>query len=295
MRRDKTKSRLSIIATVVSVVLVLIYWLAPADEKSHPLYTLFVDCIPDSLVVLITIPIVYWLLYTRGLTNMGDCPLFTGHTSAEHGSSQSHDLSLPMNSTHRPIIKEAAVDDHSHAGREILFIAILQDKSIEHLNTDTMMATLNTTLRLAETRNMSIVFIKFFLSFKHPSTEQGAASQSDIATAKIHGTEWPYGLYKPAGSAVFSFFLHPQTLESSLPENAALNMLFSAPRVREVYVAGITPGYCFEQICRIALQHKKRTVALKNSIALLEDNIEKNQKIWQDLTMEGLVRQEGLS
>jgi len=48
VRRDKTKDLLSIIATFVSIVLILIYWLAPAGENSHRLYKLFIDCIPDS-------------------------------------------------------------------------------------------------------------------------------------------------------------------------------------------------------------------------------------------------------
>ena len=115
MRRDKTKSILSIIATLVSIVLILIYWLAPADENSHQLYKLFIDCIPDSIVVLITIPIVYWLLYTRGLTNMGDCPLFTGHNSPEPGQRHSHHH-------HRPA-KDATDDRYSGIERDILFVS----------------------------------------------------------------------------------------------------------------------------------------------------------------------------
>jgi len=295
MRRDKTKSRLSIIATVASIAMILIYWLAPADEKSHPLYTLFIDCIPDSLVVLITIPIVYWLLYTRGLTNMGDCPLFSGHSPAERGSGQSHHVHPFRNSTHRPLTKDAADHHDSHVGQDLLCVILLQDNSSQGLTADRVMGPLNTTLRLAETREMAVIFTMFGLPTEHPSIEKGAASQAAGATTNTLRVELPHGLYTPPGSAVFNFFAPPQTLESSVSQNAALDMLLAAPRVREVYVAGMTSGYCFEQICRTALQHNKRTVALENSIAMIEDNTEKSRKIWEDLTAEGLVRQSALS
>ena len=77
MRASKTKALLSIIATLTSGVLALVYWLAPVDATSHRLHLLLIDCIPDAVIVLIAIPIVYWLFYRRGLTNMGDCPLFS--------------------------------------------------------------------------------------------------------------------------------------------------------------------------------------------------------------------------
>ena len=295
MRSDKSKSRLSIIATVISIVLILIYWLAPADGKSHPIYKLFIDCIPDSLIVLITIPIVYWLFYTRGLTNMGDCPLFMGHSITKHGSNQLNDLPISMNLTQRPNIKNVTDDQHNFTEQDILFVPILQDKSTEHLNIDTITTTLNTTLRLAETKKMSIVFIKFFLPIEQPSMEQDFASQPDILTIKTTDTELPDGLCKPAGIAVLSFFLHSRTLESSLKDNAVLNMLFFAPRVGDVYIAGMAPIECFEVLFHIALKSGKKTIGLRNAIMTSDDDIKRSKKMWNDLISEGVIMQDNLS
>ena len=287
MRRDKTKSILSIIATLVSIVLVLIYWLAPADEASHPLYKLFIDCIPDSLVVLITIPIVYWLLYTRGLTNMGDCPLFTGHGPPEPGQRHSHHR-------HRPA-KDVKESRYPGIEQDILFVVSMKGDSAEDPNTDEIMASLNDTLRRAEARAMPVIFIKCCLPPESTSTDKSAASEAAGATATERNPEPPHDLYKPAGSAVIEYCVQPQTPASPAPENAAMDMLISNPAVRSVYVTGIAPEYFIRAICRSALRHGKKTIALSNAIDMPDNNIEQSEKMWRDLTAEGLVRQERLS
>ena len=55
MRKDRTKALLSLIATLTSALLLLVYWLAPADED-HPyghgrIETLITAAIGISLVV----------------------------------------------------------------------------------------------------------------------------------------------------------------------------------------------------------------------------------------------------
>jgi nicotinamidase-related amidase len=287
MRRDKTKSILSIIATLVSIVLILIYWLAPAGEASHPLYKLFIDCIPDSIIVLITIPIVYWLLYTRGLTNMGDCPLFTGHSPPEPGQRHSHHH-------HRPA-KDAKENRYPGIERDLLLVAGLPDDSAGDPNTGEIMASLNDTLRRAEARAMPVIFAKCCLSPLSTSTEKDAASRAAGATATERDAELPHDLYKPAGSAVIEYCVQPQTPASPAPENAAMDMLISNPAVRSVYVTGIAPEYFIRAICRYALRHGKKTIALSNAIDMPDNSIEQSEKMWRDLSAEGLVRQERLS
>ena len=287
MRRDKTKSILSIIATLVSIVLILIYWLAPAGEDSHPLYKLFIDCIPDSIIVLITIPIVYWLLYTRGLTNMGDCPLFTGHNPSEPGQRHSHH--------HRRPAKDATDDRYSGIERDILFVIGMKGDSAEDPNTDEIMASLNDTLRLAGARAMPVVFTKCCLPPQSVSTDRSAASQAAGATATDRDAEPPHDLYKPAGSAVIEYYVQPQIPATPAPENAAIDILLSNPAVRSVYVTGIAPEDCVRAICRSALRHGKKTIALSNAIGTTDGGLKQSEKMWRDLTAEGLVGQERLS
>lgn len=287
MRRDKTKSILSIIATLVSIVLILIYWLAPADEASHPLYKLFIDCIPDSIIVLITIPIVYWLLYTRGLTNMGDCPLFTGHGPPEPGQHHSHHH-------HRPA-KDATDDRYSGIERDILFVIGLKDDSAEDPNTVGMTASLNDTLRRAEARAMPVIFAKCCLPPQSVSTEGSSAPEVAGATATERDPEPRHDLYKPAGSAVIEYCVQPQTPASPAPENAAIDILISNPAVRSVYVTGIAPEYSIRTICRNALRYGKKTIALGSAIGTTDGGLDKSEKMWRDLAAEGLVRQERLS
>jgi nicotinamidase-related amidase len=286
MRRDKTKDLLSIIATFVSIVLILIYWLAPAGETSHQLYKLFIDCIPDSIVVLITIPIVYWLLYTRGLTNMGDCPLFTGQIPPEPGECHSHRSVSP---NPRQSGKVTSME------RDVLFVAGLQDAAAEDLDNGKIMGALNDTLRLAETKAMPVVFTKCCMSTENTSTEKSAASQAPGADVNTYSKELPKALYKPAGSVFYKLRVQSRNPADPGPENAAMDMLVSDPRVRSVYVTGIAPEYCIRAICRISLQHGKKTIVLNNTIAVPGASTEQIEKVCRDLTAEGVVRQEHLS
>ncbi len=288
MRRDKTKDLLSIIATFVSIVLILIYWLAPAGENSHRLYKLFIDCIPDSIIVLITIPIVYWLLYTRGLTNMGDCPLFTGQLPPEPGECRSH-LGRSASANPRQSGKATGME------RDVLFVAGLQDDSAGDHNNGKFIGSLNDTLRLAETMAMAVVFTKCCTPMGSTSTENGAASRVPGADFETYGEELPDNLYKPAGSVFSKLRVQAQNPATPGPENAAMDMLVSDPRVGSVYVTGIAPEDCIRAICRISLQHGKKTIVLNNAISVPETSTEQIEKLCRDLAAEGVVRQEQLS
>jgi nicotinamidase-related amidase len=174
-------------------------------------------------------------------------------------------------------------------------VAGLQDDSGQDLNSSKMMASLNDTLRLAEVRAMPVIFIKCYPPPESASAEKGAASKTVETTAKTRDAELPGDLYKPTGSAVIEFCVQTQTPASPAPENAALDMLISNPAVRSVYVTGIAPGNCIRAICRSALRHGKKTIALSNAIGMPDGGLEQSEKMWRDLTAEGLVRQERLS
>lgn len=74
-----------------------------------------------------------------------------------------------------------------------------------------------------------------------------------------------------------------------------MDMLVSDPRVGSVYVTGIAPEDCIRAICRISLQHGKKTIVLNNAISVPETSTEQIEKLCRDLAAEGVVRQEQLS
>ena len=57
-----------LVALVAAVLLVVVYVLVPVDEQTPRWLQLIIATIPSALVVLIAIPVVYILLYRRGLT-----------------------------------------------------------------------------------------------------------------------------------------------------------------------------------------------------------------------------------
>ncbi len=286
MRRDRTKSILSIIATLVSVVLILVYWLAPADDASHPLYKLFFDCIPDSLVVLVTIPIVYWLLYTRGLTNMGDCPLFTGHSHAPLGGRRAHHHRHSSNPAPTQPVKTTADDD-----RDVLIVVTTPGDSAQNPNADNIITPLNATLRIAESGQMLVIFTRCYLPPEPPANRSRAPRPARARTRKA---DFLKKLYKPHDSVALDFCVQSQTPACSAVPNSALDMVISNPRAGTVYVAGVALESCVQAICQMALQNGKKTVALENAIAATESKPQQLDKMWQDLTAQGLLRQECL-
>jgi len=283
MQHDKTKFLLSVIATVVSIAFILIYCLAPATPESHPLYKLFFDCIPDTLVVLIAIPVVYWLFYRRGLTTMGDCPLFIaqGQSSSGHHHHRRHRVPLktPGNQQEKPIDKKL----HPAGNLDILIVTGIQsvsesERSIQS-DIDEIATPLDAALRIAQAKNMLVIFTK--APTIQASTERNGKTLFTNSKTKTNG------LYKPDNSIILE-------LDSSdiTPDYTALDMLISHPNVCTIYVAGIYLEFNVKAVCLRALKHGKTTVALVKAITSKSKNTEEVNTVWQSLTSQGIVIQE---
>ena len=285
MQHDKTKFFLSIIATVVSVAFILIYCLAPATATSHPLYKLFFDCIPDTLVVLIAIPVVYWLFYRRGLTTMGDCPLFIakGQTSVGHHHSHRH-----RDSKKTPVRKNKSKNENLVPGSklDILIVAGIKNDckpdSGYQSEIEQIMIALNAILQIAEAKNMPVVFTK-----NRASTIQGPAERNNSKSkANTHSPELRH-LYSPSNTITLEIDISDMT-----PNCAALDMLISNPNVHTVYVVGLDIESDVQAVCLRAIKQGKKAVALEKAIATPNDSDEDNEKLWESLVSKGVVRQE---
>lgn len=286
MRRDRTKSILSVIATLASVVLILIYWLAPAGEASHPLYRLFIDCIPDSLVVLITIPIVYWLLYTRGLTNMGDCPLFSQHSHTALGDRRSRHHHKSADFTDPRPAETAADPPQANRKRDALVVVADADGP----DPANIVTPLNATVQIAESREMLVIFARCYPSQEHSAAMHGRAGKR-TGHGKARGPKLLRGVYIPRDSIAFDFYVQPQPTSCPSVSIAALDMVLSSERIGRVYVAGCARQSCIQAVCQSSLKHGKRTIALENAIARPAGDATQVESMWQDLTMQGLQRE----
>jgi len=280
MRASRTKSLLSIMASVTSVVLILIYWLAPAEPGSHRLHVLLIDCIPDAVIVLVAIPIVYWLFYRRGLTNMGDCPLFSEDDDAKIAHPQPHRCDKPAWAVCEKILAPTANNQGPLARQDVLLVVEaeggLRSGSLESPEARKALAALNATFRTAEAREISVLFAR----------EQGVATHH---TDNKEGNAGPRDLDPPAGSTVFALDPDRDNADGALA-NPALDLVVSHPRVRTVYVAGIAPAGAVQATCRAVLQRGKKTVLLEAAGTLASDDVERTEIAWRRLAAEGLAR-----
>ncbi|MBN2132165.1 MAG: isochorismatase family protein [Sedimentisphaerales bacterium] len=278
MRANRAKSLLSIIATATSGVLILIYWLAPAEPGSHRLHILLIDCIPDAVIVLIAIPIVYWLFYRRGLTNMGDCPLFSEDGDAKMPVPPVHQCDKPARAIRQKT--PAAADkrqDEPVTQQDVLLVVDAEGGLAGSART---LSGLNAAIRTAEARDMPVLF----------ACERCAGKQEDDARAGHTDTappaaEFPCGLYRPAGSTVFALDADPDAPGGAVA-NPALEMVLSHRRIRTVYVAAIAPAHVVQATCRGILQRRKKAVLLEAATA----GVEQADTAWHQLAPEGLAR-----
>ena len=290
MRGSRTKAFLSIVATLVSAFLAMIYWLAPAWPDSHPLHVLLIDCIPDSIVVLLAIPIVYWLFYRRGLTNMGDCPLFVGRdevASLHHRSG--HARPSGQLGARRPTQRLTGDNE-----RDVLIVVDAQRDCLAAAprgrGPSEIIEPLNVALRVAESRHMLVIFTKHC----HPP-QQCSVNPGHRCTMNTPGGELSPDLYIPAGSVLFECGADPDALASSALDNPAVDLLVSNPRVRTVYVAGVALEHCVRATCASLLERGKKTIAIENAIIAAGDDAGRVESVWTDLIGRGLIREESLA
>jgi len=285
MRRDKTKAVLSTIAALTSVALILVYWLAPANADSHRLHILLIDCIPDAVVVLIAMPIVYWLLYRRGLTNMGDCPLFSPGGGAAALEPPAHACRHSPPGGPDKDARPAENDDGPSGPQDVLLVLDnaggLGTGARSARAVENAFDALNAALHAAETDAILVLFA-------HRPAEQEDPSPSDGSGASA------YEIYRPAGCAVLDLDLSTSSGSGSALANPVLEMILANSTVRTVYVAGGTLEHSVRATCRGILQRGKKTIALETTILSASDRTSASEEVWRELVAEGLVRIEQL-
>jgi nicotinamidase-related amidase len=269
-------------ATVTSAVLILIYWLAPPGPGSHRLHVLLIDCIPDAVIVLVAIPIVYWLFYRRGLTNMGDCPLFSedGDAKIADPQPQPHRCDRPAWSVCEKAFAATPNNEEPRARQDVLLVVEAEGGSAagspESPEAGKALAALKAEIRSAGSRKMPVLFAREQCATTHHMDNQ-------------EGSADPRALCRPAGSAVFARDADPENAAGALA-NPALDLIVSHPRLRTVYVAGIAPAGAVQATCRAVLRRGKKAVLLEAAGMLASDDAERTEIAWRRLADEGLAR-----
>jgi len=283
MRKDRTKALLSLIATLTSAVLLLIYWLAPADADSHRLHILLIDCIPDVLVVLVAIPVVYWLFYRRGLTNMGDCPLFTGARAGLPAHLCEKSVPWVLKKTGKATLSCQKPDE-----RDVLVVMDVQRDlvtgSLATRDVKGIVPSVDSFVRAAESRGMSVVFA----GYRHASDHGGPETAWCLMDNR--GDDDFAAIYSPSGNAVFDVEVNSETRDCSALENPVLDLLLSNPSVHTIYVAGVAPEDSVRATCQGLLRRGKKVIALETAIVTVGSDSEQVESMWAELVERGVER-----
>src|SRR5262245_18807750 len=72
MKNDNTNHLLSLLSVSFIIILCLTYCSTSPTAVYPRIYQLLIDCIPDAIVALATVPILYWLLHKRGIVYKED-------------------------------------------------------------------------------------------------------------------------------------------------------------------------------------------------------------------------------
>jgi nicotinamidase/pyrazinamidase len=290
MRDDYIKYLEVIMAGLAAIPLILLYWLRPPKADGHRLYALFVDCIPDAIVMLLAFQVVYWLFYQRGLVEIGPSVAPTPVRATLPPDPQNGRMALiPAE------INKAATDEQKDEGeRDVLIVVDVQDDfisgSLRAHDAQSILQPLNAAIHIAESMGMLVVFTKDWHPPEHWSFKVNGGPWATHCIMNSEGAKLSTSLRIPASSVVLEFGVDPGTFGYSPLENPALDLIVRSPRVRTVYVTGIALEYCVQATCRAVLTRGKRTVAVENAIACAGDNTEDTEKVWRELTDQGVVR-----
>ena len=299
MREDNVKYLLSIIAGLAALLLGLVYYFWPATATSHRLHALLVDCIPDAIVALIAIPIIYWLFYRRGLANMGDCPLLAKQNDGTAATQPLTNGAGFMRVIPEEISKAASDDQEPQVEQDLLVVVDMQhdfiNGSLKAHNAVNIIQPVNNAIHMAEAAGMQVVFTRDWHPADHWSFEENGGPWSSHCIMNTRGADLSPDVYRPNSSVVLDFGMEPGTAGYSAFENAVLDLLVSNPQVRNVYVIGIALEYCVQATCLGAKERGKRTIALEQAIASASADIEETEKIWQGLVKEGIIRERRLT
>lgn len=292
MRRDKTKALLSMIAIMATAGLTMIFWLFPITADSHPLHVLLIDCIPDAVVVLIAIPVVYWLLYRRGLSNMGDCPLFTSH----HAAAGTIRLPISSKKLSKPTgdnADEGVVGSHEGPRPQEVLVVIDSGRDLlkdSHMPADikTSLKALNAAIRAAEAGGMPVIFAEapcLSADSADEGRDDGPAACAEPAMTRSSGNLW-----QPAGSGLLNLGDSSRPISLVAQENPAWDVVFSNPRIHTVYIAGIARPHVLQAVCRDILRRGKKAVVAEATMVVAGENSQQTEQMWHECITDGLAR-----
>lgn len=293
---DNSKYLIAIIAFLSVVVLVCVYCWPVSSGSALPgkLHELLILCIPEAIVALMAVPVLYFLFERRGIITKG--------AGAEDNSSDRRNDEHSRMSVIPAEMEKAAKEsteivarDAAGRKRDLLVIVDVQTDfisgSLKAHNASRILKPLNSAIRMAEARDMIIAFTKDWHPPDHWSFKENGGPWATHCVRDTAGARLSNEVRVPPGSMIVEFGVEPGEPGYSPLENRAFSALVESSAVQSVYIAGIALEYCVLATCTGIKKMGKRVVALESLIASASDNSEEAEKVWDKLVNMDVERQ----
>jgi nicotinamidase/pyrazinamidase len=288
LSNDNKNYLLAFIASLVAIILFVVYCLAPPPvQDGARWYAFCFDCIPDAFVATIAIPIVYGLFVRRGITGLNaDEP--SAQSTKEFGvgvSDQYLMRNIPSETA------KASIPETAGAGTtQVLIVVDVQNDfvngSLKAHKAHKVLQPINDAIKLAQSNRLLVIFTRDW----HPENHWSFKGHGRHCVMNDPGAEISSKVDVPADSLIVNFGVNQGDVAYSALENPSLTMLLDNPRIESVYVVGIALNYCVKCTCLSITDLGKSTFTIDEAIASADGDLDANNAAWKELEDQGVHR-----
>jgi nicotinamidase/pyrazinamidase len=277
---------LALIASLVAILLLTVYCLAPLpNDDSQRLYRFVFDCIPDAFVAVVAIPVVYWLFLIHGISGLSLDPL-QGQTSSDNRTDPENSMRNIIPEVNKASVPETA---RNYSSQILLVVDVQNDfisGSLKAYRAKHILEPVNQAIKLARQNGLLVVFTRDW----HPPDHFSFKEHGRHCVMESEGAEIADQIEVPPDSFVANFGIELGDTAYSALENATLTSLLDNPKVDVVFVVGIALNYCVKCTCLSVRELGKETYTIDEAIATATDDSSANERDWEVMQTAGVKR-----
>jgi len=274
---------------------------------NHKLAELAKNMIPEALVLLIAIPVFYYLVYRNGLSFDHGLMRLSQRIdqldkhSFDRVSTTSHNHPPSLQTIEEILERSYAESEYQTASKinnmnqDVLIVVDYQNDFISGSmglpKAKHILTPLNKAIQEAQKQEMLIIFTRDWHSEEHPSFIKNGGKWPKHCIADTFGSELHEELIMPKDRILIDFGVDETSRGFSPYENKTLDLLISSPNIQTVYVAGIALEHCVLATCLETAKRGKKVIALEDAIVSIGNGKELHS-VWEKLERLGIHKKQ---
>jgi nicotinamidase/pyrazinamidase len=282
---------LSLLAAI-TLALVHILW-TPAD--GNRLGQLLIQTIPSAIVVLLTLPVLYFVLLRHGIELLsgcafdadevvdavvksigGECPVHTSDlVNTAHASTPMQRIEAEVTKIEQgmaPLATEVpSTPPTKRSQRDVLVVVDIQKDffdtgALPVVNATSLLQPLNEAIAEAHRAGALIVFTQDWHPKDHRSFTKFGGAWPEHCIQGSEGAKLHPDLVQPASFETIKFGTDPDKDGYSPFENPEMTRLVTGDDIREIFVVGIAAEYCVLATCLVARNADKAVTVVEDLV-----------------------------